>query len=192
MANKVALAIGHSRTINGHLDGGAETWDGHSNEWRFNCDLAGRIQGKLAVLGVEAPIFNHYQGDGYGQAMQWMADQIDVAGCIAGIEMHFNSAEALAHGHEVLFCSGSVRGEAFAKFLEASLSAHFNTPARGAHPLTSEDRGYAAVQKPRAVMIISEPFFGSSQEDWEAMAARIDELADAFVEAIMNYLKWMH
>ena len=121
-----------------------------------------------------------------------MADQIDAAGCIAGIEMHFNSAEALAHGHEVLFCSGSVRGEAFAKFLEATLSAHFNTPARGAHPLTSADRGYAAVQKPRAVMIISEPFFGSSQEDWEAMAARIDELADAFVEAIMNFLKWVH
>lgn len=182
--NPISLCVGHSRTINGHLDGGAESWDNHQNEWQFNDDLVRRVRDKLTPLGIPSLIFNRYQGTDYVSSMSWLAGKIKSAGCTAAIEFHFNSAGPLAHGHEVHYHTGSVKGQSLAAHLESSLSAHFTNPARGAHPLTSADRGWAFVHLTPCPAVIIEPFFGSSQQDWTAIAANPDHLATAIADAI--------
>jgi len=50
--------------------------------------------------------------------------------------------------------------------------------------VTSADRGCAFVHLTPCPALIIEPFFGSSQEDWNAMAANPDQLAGAIADAI--------
>jgi N-acetylmuramoyl-L-alanine amidase len=180
---KVALLVGHSRYINGVQDGGAIAWNGIS-EHAFNFTLVNHVADKLESMGIDHMILSEYQGQGYGAAMGWMAQQVDNAGCNIGIEFHFNDAGPSARGHEVLYCAGSTRGAKLAGFLNSRLAATFDTQDRGITPIDSSGRGWAALSMPKAVMAIMEPFFGSNQQDWEAVADHLDDLAQAVAEAI--------
>jgi len=184
---KFALCVGHSRSIHGQPDGGAVSWDGHENEWTFNNDLALLVADKLSARGLESFILNRYDGDSYPAAMAWMAKQIDAAGCNAGIELHFNDAEPPAHGHEVLCCQGSVKGKIFGAFIDQRTNANFGNADRGVHELGPDDRGYAAVHDPAAVMLIYEPGFGSNREDWAMMTSRADDIAESIAEGCQDY-----
>jgi len=184
---KVALCVGHSRTVNGHLDGGAVSWDGHENEWTFNNDLVLEISARLEAVGIGSLVLNRYQGDGYEAAMAWVAAQIKDAGCDLAGEFHFNDAEPAAHGHEVLCCRGSVKGNAAATFIDRRIGAVFGNPDRGVEELGPDDRGYAFVFLPDCPAFISEPGFGSNPGDWEWMVAHIDDLAQAVADAIQDY-----
>jgi N-acetylmuramoyl-L-alanine amidase len=187
MSHNIAIAIGHSRTIGNHQDGGALSWDGHENELEFNTGLARRIAAELLVLGIPSTIFDHYEGGGYGAAISWLAREIKKAGCTVAVELHFNSAGPLAHGHEVLYLATSARGKLLAECVNAKLSAHFQTPDRGVKGLRAGDRGLDVCLRTHCPTILSEPFFGSSKEDWLAMALLPDRLAHAMAEGIAEY-----
>jgi N-acetylmuramoyl-L-alanine amidase len=188
MKPKIALCVGHSRTIGNHRDGGAESWDGKTNEWEFNVALAGRIKLSLASLGIESVVIDNYNGDGYGVAQRWLASQIKALGCNTAIELHFNSAGPLAQGHEVLFWRGSKKSQALASFIEKEMSAHFKTPARGVKACTNADRGAEFLKLTHCPAVILEPFFGSSKQDWEAMASTPGLLAMTIADAISYYV----
>ncbi len=183
---KAALCVGHSRVINHSKDGGAIAFNGIS-EWDFNNALVNHIADKLDAMGIDHMILNAYQGDGYGSAMQWMAEQVDHAGCDIGIEFHFNDADASASGHEVLYCASSTRGARLAGFLNAKLGSTFGTKDRGITPIDSTGRGWAALSLPKAVMCILEPFFGSNESDWNTVAGNVDALAQAIAYGIQDY-----
>lgn len=189
MKTKIALCVGHSRTIGKSVDGGATSWDNHTNELEFNRILAQKIQQSLLSLGIESLIFDRYQGVGYGQAITWLASAIKQAGCTEAVELHFNSAGPLAHGHEVLYWQGSTRGKLLAQYVEGSLSSHFQTPARGAKGLGRGDRGVEFTLRTHCPAIITEPLFGSSREDWEAVASKPGLLGECIAIGISNYLK---
>jgi N-acetylmuramoyl-L-alanine amidase len=186
MNNKlIGICVGHSRTINGRVEGGASSWDGHEYEWHFNRDLAKRIKSFLSAYNVNSVMYDKYEGVGYSQAQKMLATSLKSRGVTHAIELHFNSAGPAAHGHEVLFWHASANGKALALSIEKSLSAHFKTPARGAKGLTSADRGAEFVRGTHCPAVIVEPFFGSSKEDWQAVAERPDELAKAIAEGIV-------
>ncbi|MEI6177495.1 MAG: N-acetylmuramoyl-L-alanine amidase [Verrucomicrobiota bacterium] len=184
MKPKIAICVGHSRTINDHRDGGAVNWSGHTNEWTYNCKLADLIASNLDEAGVDNIVVKNYQGDSYSASMDWLADLMDDEGCTHGVELHFNSAGPLAHGHEVLYWHSSVRGHKLADAIEDHLTDLFSTPSRGGKPLTMSDRGGYGVWRPRQVMAIVEPFFGSSKADWEEVAEHPELLAEAISEGI--------
>jgi len=184
MKPHIALMVGHSRSIGTRKDGGAESWDGHENEWAFNEVLATKILALLLAKGIESTIYDSYAGSGYGAAMRWLAKETKADGITHGVELHFNSAGPNAHGHEVLYYAGSLKGQQLAIKVNNALTSHFNTPNRGAKGITRTDRGGEILYLTNYPMIISEPFFGSSKEDWEATAEKIDELAHAMAEGI--------
>jgi N-acetylmuramoyl-L-alanine amidase len=187
MNHKIAICIGHSRTINGRIEGGAVAWDGHENEWKFNRRLAGFIHNKITSLGISSIIYCEYAGDNYYAAMRNLANRIKADGCTAAIELHFNSAGPLAHGHEVLFCAGSARGEPLAKALDKMLDETLSTPDRGIKGLSHSDRGWPFVYLTHCPAVILEPFFGSSKADWQAVASQPAKLAECIATAIKNW-----
>lgn len=184
MKPKIALCVGHSRTIGTHRDGGAVSWDGKTNEWTFNSHLVLRVQSRLAMLGVDSLVFQTYPGNGYTASMRALAKRIDDSRCTHGVEFHFNSAGPLAHGHEVLYFAGSVKGAKLATQTNNQLTVHFNTPNRGVKGLTLGDKGGGYLFETRVPAIIVEPFFGSSASDWNAMALHIEPLAEALAQGI--------
>ncbi len=186
--NQVALCVGHSRTVGNTIEGGATAWDNHENEWHFNCRLVALVQAELKQHKIASVIYSLYRGATYFEAQKWLAEQIKQSGCNSAIEFHFNSAGPLAHGHEVLCWHNSVKGLKLAKIEEEELKHHFNTPARGVKQITSKsERGAPFLYLTHCPAIILEPFFGSSQEDWKAVAEKEVTLAEVIAGGIEVY-----
>ena len=194
---KVAICVGHSRRINGRLEGGAVSVGG-VNEWHWNAPVADKLQELLAARGVDSAVFNHYAGTGYTTAIMWLAGQIKRQKCDLAIELHFNSAGESAEGHEWPFWGGSASGRRLALSLEEAFSKGYpDAKKRGVKPRIkprlsaerAENRGWQFTYYTHCPAVICEPFFGSNPQEWARMKDDKERYASVLCDGITAYLR---
>jgi N-acetylmuramoyl-L-alanine amidase len=186
----VAICIGHSRKINGRLDGGAVAADGTS-EWTYNSSLAPAIAATLASEGVASILVDDYDGGSYGASMRWLAGHLRSANATVAIELHFNSATPTARGHEWLYWHSSAMGRLLAEELDSAMREALPLsilPARGAKPRNSRDRGAEFLRLTHCPAVIAEPFFGSNKHDWNVALDHRAKIAAAIAGGILEWL----
>ena len=187
----IAICIGHSRKIKGRYDGGAYSTTLKSNEKDFNSKVADHLQEMLFLNGVKSVIIDDYNGNGYGSAMSNLAEDIRAKNAILAIELHFNSAQPSANGHEWLFWESSINGQKLAKCFKSSFSKAFpDALNRGLKPINQKDRGGAFLKLTHCPAIITEPFFGSNYRDSLPFATESGamKLARVYCDALLTYM----
>lgn len=188
MKTLVALCVGHSRKINGRIEGGAVSV-GNVNEHTYNVELANMISALLSENRIDCHIIAEYEGVGYGNAQRWLADEIKCLGADLAIELHFNSASPEANGHEWLYYHSSTNGQRLARRLNEEMC--YGLPAiksRGAKPRFAGDRGTEFLRGTHCPAVIAEPFFGSNASDWKLAVEFKAKIARAIVSGILEYL----
>tara|TARA_R110000868_G_scaffold69235_1_gene204089 strand:- start:373 stop:924 length:552 start_codon:yes stop_codon:yes gene_type:complete len=181
----IAICIGHSRKIKGRYDGGAySTWL-NINERDFNLQVASQLSKHLTQNGIPCRVISDYAGNGYGSAMQDAADQIKAIHASIALELHFNSAQPSANGHEWLYWHSSSKGKALAEAFNAQFSKdHPNIKSRGLKAITAQDRGGAFLRNTHCSALILEPFFGSSQSDCQQITP--ESVAKSYAKALIS------
>jgi N-acetylmuramoyl-L-alanine amidase len=156
---KVALCIGHSRTVGGRIEGGAISALGES-EHAYWSVVAPLIAERLSLPSI---IVSRYGGSGYGAAMKWVAAHLRAERVGVAIELHFNSSGSPAsRGHEWLYWHRSPRGAALARSLSSFYDAAFpGRIERGAKPIQAGGRGAGFLRGTHCPAVVAEPFFGS-------------------------------
>lgn len=185
----VAICVGHSRPN----DKGATSVNGTS-EWDYNevvSELTGRI---LRSAGIKVSIFDLYQGDSYGTAMQWLSQRLNelipVADC--AIELHFNSADSRgAEGFEYIHWHTSSEGKRLAEcMLQTQAQMSPTQKNRGRKEANYDSRGGSFLVKPSCPCVLTEPFFGSSDKEWAMFGTEQGQelLAIIYARALTSFL----
>ena len=176
----IALCVGHSRPN----DSGASSVTGVS-EWDYNSELAEMIGGNL---NRPYKIYSVYKGSSYGSAMRWLAkklhdDRVDVA-----IELHFNAASPAAEGHEWLYWNTSEHGRLLARALRDSYEDAFpQATSRGIKPRKKGSRGALFLRSTCMPACIVEPFFGTSEKEWDFALKHKEGMASAIAGGLLLY-----
>jgi N-acetylmuramoyl-L-alanine amidase len=185
----VALCVGHSRLVNGRVEGGAVSVGGCSEHsyWSGTVQI---IATALAAGGIASAIIDRYQGEGYGAAMRCLAGRVRELKAACAVELHFNDSDnPRACGHEWLYWHASERSKALADALETSLAYGVrDLTARGLKPITAADRGAEFLRLTHCPAVIAEPFFGSNSGDWKTAVDRQNKIACAIASGIANWL----
>lgn len=184
----IGVCIGHSRLINGKPEGGAVSVTG-VNEWTFNGPMAREVVKQLRALKCPAKLYDNY-GDhgprGYGKAMSQIAAQLKRDGCTRAIELHFNAANKVANGHEVLYWPRSKNGRSMADAINSNLAIE-GLRNRGIKPRGKGD-GAGFLRKTHCPANIIEPFFGDNPGDWEHAQQNWKRIAYRIAYGITEHL----
>lgn len=180
----IALCVGHSRPG----DSGAVSAGGIS-EHAFNCRIAAAVASILTARGVDCIVLTAYQGQSYGAAMKWLAERLRQAKATCAVELHFNAADnATASGHEWLYWYSSNNGRLLAKLLNQCMQEAFPTlPARGILGRGPKDRGADFLRLTPCPAVIAEPFFGSTESDWDLLSTHQDRYARVLADVLTNW-----
>lgn len=182
--HNVAICVGHSRSG----DNGAESVDG-TVEWAFNRPIADDIVALLKKRSIPAVAINHYEGVGYTAAMKWLAGNLKERDITLALELHFNSADSSARGHEWLYWGTSTEGKRMAELLREQY--HLRFPAakeRGIKHIGKDDRGALFLSLTKCPSVICEPFFGSNRDEWKTALASKGQLVEAITDAVEAYV----
>jgi N-acetylmuramoyl-L-alanine amidase len=188
-----AICVGHSRRIKGTPEGGAVSVGGVS-EWEYNRDIAARVQAILKRYVLPSVIVDDYQGRGYDAAQRWLAGHLKALNVIAAVELHFNSADPLANGHEHLHHPHSRHGKRLADDLSTEFRIHLpEIRVRGAKPRFKgngvENRGWQFLYYPPMPSVIVESGFGSNEKDWQVLNDKRHKVALAIADGIASWLE---
>jgi N-acetylmuramoyl-L-alanine amidase len=175
---KIAICLGHARAVDeGNVGAGGVS------EEDFNFPIVVAVAAELNRRGIAAGIITNYPGNGYGEAMTWLANYLQAGGFTAAVELHFNAANKTASGHEVLHWEHSTRGVTLAREINTELTRAFpNHPDRGLKPKSYQDRGALFLSLTHCPACIVEPFFGDNPREWEFFSQEV-EVAN-YVEAL--------
>lgn len=138
---------------------------------------------------------------GYTAAMRKLAAEMRGLGADVALELHFNAADAGAHGFEFLHWWGSADGMRLARCLAEEHGAAFpGVSARGRRGVRSlwfrrenadraySGRGGAYVYVTPCPAVICEPGFASNVSDWGALRDAAGEVARGYVRGVCNFL----
>lgn len=182
----IAICLGHARaTDEGNVGAGGVS------EEDFNLPIVHLLQNALLKRGILASVITHYQGNGYTEAMTWLAHRLERDGATGAVELHFNAANGRASGHELLHWELSTRGIQLAAAIDKELTAAFpNHPNRGLKPKSHRDRGALFLSLTHCPAVIVEPFFGDNPREWEFFSR--EEQIETYVEALANGIeRWV-
>lgn len=179
----LAICVGHSR----YNDMGAVACDEETNEWTYNLQVAKSIKEELDDAGVPSVIVHEYTGNNYAESMENLSVELKALKVNAAIELHFNAATPAAHGSEMLYWHKSKKSEKLAKCLQDQVVNTFGVKDRGAKPKTAKSRGARFLRETHCPAVITEPFFGSNEEDWEMFKDSFDTLGSSLAEGFINY-----
>lgn len=104
------------------------------------------------------------------------------------ISCHFNAANGVAQGTEVLHSSKSVKGKKLAGIAQNILVKNLGLKDRGLHPTLPGERGGSILNKTKPVAILLEPFFLDSVTSFEELLDLMNKTADSIVE-LLEYLE---
>jgi N-acetylmuramoyl-L-alanine amidase len=176
---KIAIVVGH----NSKAQGAVRVTDGRT-EFDWNCELASLIDDH----GDNVRIFKREKGGGYSAEIDRVYAQVDAWGADLSIELHFNSSSnPKSRGGETL-CSGSSGSLRLAKLVRARVAAVLLNHDRGVKILGRHDRGGRSLWQGKAPAILIEPYFGSNAAECNAAQQYMDELAEAYYRAAMDFL----
>lgn len=185
---KIAICIGHSRKG----DKGAVSVGGVS-EFVFNTNIGAAIRTLLMRAGIDCEVENFYAGNSYPEAMRWLAALLRRKGYTHAVELHFNSADAAANGHEFLHHPASIPGRKLAMALAESFQAAFprSKPRDGGvKPIPKGGRGDLFASLTHCPAVICEPFFGSNRAEWNKFSTGTGQaaLAETIARGIAAHL----
>jgi N-acetylmuramoyl-L-alanine amidase len=183
---KIAICLGHARAVDeGNVGAGGVS------EEDFNFPIVVAVAAALNRRGIAAGIITNYPGNGYGEAMTWLANDLQARGFTAAVELHFNAANKTASGHEVLHWEGSTRGVTLAREINSELTRAFpNHPDRGLKPKSYQDRGALFLSLTHCPAAIIEPFFGDNPKEWDFFSR--PEQVENYVEALATAIeRWV-
>jgi N-acetylmuramoyl-L-alanine amidase len=189
MGQLVAICIGHSRSVNGRIEGGAVSVGGES-EWSYNRQLGEMIVDELGKRAIDTVEISRYNGPSYGSAQRWLAKTLKDCKATIAIELHFNcSDDENANGHEWLYWSNSINGKLLAKSIHDNMCLGVNEiKSRGAKPRFHGDRGSEFLSGTHCPAVICEVGFGSNPKDWSLMVSKKLDIARAIAQGVMDYL----
>lgn len=104
------------------------------------------------------------------------------------ISCHFNAANGIAQGTEVLHSSKSEKGKKLAGIAQNILVKNLGLSDRGLKPTTPDMRGGSILNKTKPVAILLEPFFLDSVTSFEELLDLMNKTADSIVE-LLEYLE---
>lgn len=152
-------------------------------EFAFNQELADMIQAK--VKNARIIIIHRETGDDEGR--RGLPAKTNALNPNFVISLHANAADKKAHGSEVLYFHTSTEGKIFAAILQRHFLSRLGLRDRKIKPKTSSDRGGDQLAMTKAVIVLGEPFFIDNDAEFAAVAAKKDELAAAYADAIDEY-----
>lgn len=177
---RIAIVIGHTPRSPGAVNKSYGV-----SEYQFNSPLAVAIQARLNQCGHTAFLIyrdmpNDYQG---------LPDKVNAQNPEVIISLHANGAESqAATGTEMLYWESSTSGKALAEILQAGIHGALGLRDRGLKPISSaSERGGHLLYRTKAPCVICEPFFITSNMDYERAVDRKDKLISAYVEALMEW-----
>ncbi|MGL5936749.1 MAG: N-acetylmuramoyl-L-alanine amidase [Cetobacterium sp.] len=104
------------------------------------------------------------------------------------ISCHFNAANGVAQGTEVLHAASSIKGKTLAGVAQNIFVKNLKLNSRGLKPTTPDMRGGKILNKTKPVAILLEPFFLDSVKSIEELWDLLEKTADSIVE-ILEYLE---
>lgn len=184
---KLAIVVGHMKAAKG----ANSVAPLRMFEYDYNNEIAQLMFRAAKAEGIEVVIF-HRDGvgvAGIGKAVDNWISKTDI-GC--SIELHFNAANRLARGSEVLYDSDPAGGKDLAEIALAEVYKVFKREGkqrRGVKLLEAGDRGHYNLQVIHRPAILVEPAFGDNAEDAKLLADLKQPYAEALVRAAVLFMK---
>jgi N-acetylmuramoyl-L-alanine amidase len=184
---KLAVIVGHSK----QGKGAKAVAPLRQFEYDYNNEIAQLMFRSAMSQGLEVAIFHRDDigVSGVGKAVDnWIA-KTDI-GC--SIELHFNAANGIARGTEILYDADPAGGKDFADICIGELYRCFKREGkqqRGVKLLSPGDRGHYNLQVVHRPAILVEPAFGDNAEDARMLADYKQPYADALVRSAILYMK---
>lgn len=100
------------------------------------------------------------------------------------ISCHFNAANGIAQGTEVLHSEVSIKGKKLAGIAKDILIKKLKLKDRGLKPTTTDMRGGSILNKTKPVAILLEPFFLDSVKSFQELVELMNKTADSIVEIL--------
>lgn len=154
-----------------------------TNEFAFNKPLADMIAAKVKNARIE--IIYRDSGDDAGR--KGLPAKTNALKPNFVISLHANSSKPMSHGSEVLYYHTSVQGKKIAMILQREFLAKLGLRDRKIKPTTSSGRGGDQLAMTIAPIVLGEPFFIGNPTEFAAVAAKKDQLAEAYATAIDEY-----
>lgn len=186
---RVVIVVGH------HLKAqGAKNYKGES-EWSFNKRIAQALSDKLMAHGLDSTVIFRPPGLSYSQQVDSVKErvsQIDPQACVC---LHFNSANVLANGLEILIAKGS-KGKRLAWYMADRLNHLLGLSKRhgdGILPIEKGHGGYKMLRSisggKRAAVLVEPCFANLETEESKAVFDQEDKYVMALSYAIRFYLQ---
>lgn len=184
---KIALIIGHSKRNQGARN---KTYD--TTEFQFNEPLAHSVAEKLILEGCEPVII--YRDCSYSQ----LPEKVNKTGANVAISFHCNAFNKHPNGSEVLYFKNSVQGKLLAQSIQTEFVKCLGLKDRGLRPCVAShvgkagDRGGWLLERTEMTCVIAEPFFIDSDKSLALAHSKFEELAEAYTQGIVSYLRGQH
>lgn len=178
----VALIVGHSE-----MSGGAVNKSTGINEFDFNEPLALIIAEKLRENDFLP--FVIYRTGSYSE----LPIKVNLTGVDIAISLHCNAFNKKKNGTETLYYVKSKNGKRLAGLLQYELVKCLGLRDRGLkacqekHEGKAGDKGGHLLKYTDMPCVITEPFFIDCDESLALARLRLDELAQAYVNAVKRY-----
>jgi len=165
-----ALVIGHSEKSPGAIN-----VNSGMTEFAFNNKMAKQI--KILSDKVEVHLV-------YRKTYKDLPDDINRLNPDFIMSLHCNAFNKQASGTETLYYYKSRKGKLMAELTQARLVKTLGLKDRGAHGLTTEDRGGYLLRYTLKPCIIAEPFFIDNDSDLNIAQQNFNPLCYAYIDAI--------
>jgi len=181
---KIALIVGHSETSQGATNKTCGT-----SEFEFNKPLAIKIADLLYQNGVAVDIV-YREGTYTG-----LPGLVNLTDASIAISLHCNAFNKKQNGTETLHYVKSKNGKRLAGLLQYEIVKCLGLKDRGLKPCQAKhkgkagDRGGYLLKYTNMPCVITEPFFIDCDKSLNLAQSKFDELAQAYVNAIIKYFE---
>lgn len=175
---RVVLLAGHNFQDQGcqvKLDGAVIT------EFNLTTWLVAEVFKKERLMNVDlvAKARNNYRD---------LVSEVNSLNADILISCHFNAANGVAQGTEVLHSSKSTKGKKLAGIAQDILVKNLKLNNRGLKPTSPDMRGGSILNKTKPVAILLEPFFLDSVQTMSELIEYMDKTAASIIE-LLEYLE---
>lgn len=166
---KIAIIVGHNYRAQG-AESVVSIW-GHRSEFTLHLWTANHYLMPMLnqTEGILCKTFTRLPEADTKTEIQNVYRLVKEWGCDATVELHFNGGGGT--GTET-FCTTSKRSKLLAEYVQKSMTDAYRLPTRGVKPLLRSDRGGLNLYQLMVPSILTESFFGDSQND----CVRINEM----------------
>lgn len=177
---KIAIVVGH----NSKAQGATRVTDGRT-EFDWNGELAELIR-EHDPKNIR--VFRRERGGGYSAEIDRVYAAVDDWGAGCSIELHFNGSTNPKANGGLTLSSGSKGSLELAALVRSAACKVLGNTDRGVEIRGRHDRGGRSLWQGKAPAIMTEPYFGSNEDECLVADQHKDELAEAYYRAARTFL----